>query len=262
MIFSIIVLLTAGLTDLDKLSCCTPPSLLGLISGGANHLLVHRRLDPGPGHTAPTGGGVHPRPTQLEGRHQGLGWSDSKGGGRRSGTQCAQKGMFNIFRGRVLRHPSLRLRGALLLRGLTLISIALSALLPGESSWPSAGARGTMRQEGGGGGPEEKNPRSTRPPSSATRWATRLKTTSRSAMNRSSSSPPCSACSRWSWRSRSPRARRWPPACTNLLAAVFLRHLGHLRVASFLTPCASRYRGRASDGPRHGEPLRGGCHGR
>jgi hypothetical protein len=65
MIFSIIVMLTNGLTDnLEKLSLMHPPFLLGLIAGGAHHLLVHRRLDPGGDHRRLPRGGVH------QGQHQ------------------------------------------------------------------------------------------------------------------------------------------------------------------------------------------------
>ena len=48
MIFSIIVVLTNGLTEhTEMLSILHPPFLLGLITGGGDDLLVHRRLDPG-----------------------------------------------------------------------------------------------------------------------------------------------------------------------------------------------------------------------
>jgi K(+)-stimulated pyrophosphate-energized sodium pump len=49
MIFSIIMSLTHGLQPeyLPNLSLMHPPFLLGLITGGRNHLLVYRRVDPG-----------------------------------------------------------------------------------------------------------------------------------------------------------------------------------------------------------------------
>ena len=48
MIFSIIMVLTSGLTqNLDKLSLLHPPFLLGSDHGRRGHLLVHRRRHPG-----------------------------------------------------------------------------------------------------------------------------------------------------------------------------------------------------------------------
>jgi len=119
------------------------PFLLGLISGGA---IIYWFT--GASTQAVTTGayrGVEfiKANIKLRGRPQGS-VSDSKRVSR-SATQYAQKGMFNIFLGRVLRHPRLRLRGALLLRGY-LISIALfgsTSDLHGQR-----GRRVGQRQEG------------------------------------------------------------------------------------------------------------------
>ncbi len=71
MIFSIIMVLTAGLTvDLDKLSLLHPPFLLGLITGGAGHLLVHRRLDAGGQHRRLPRGRVHQAQHQARRRRR------------------------------------------------------------------------------------------------------------------------------------------------------------------------------------------------
>ena len=62
MIFSTIVALTNHLTtNLDKLPCCTPPFLLGLVKSGRGGLglLVHRRFDAGCHRGRVSGGGVH-----------------------------------------------------------------------------------------------------------------------------------------------------------------------------------------------------------
>ena len=98
MIFSIIVVLTNRLQPrtLQMLSILHPPFLLGLITGGCDDLLVHRRLDAG-GHDRRL-----PRGRVHQGEHQARRRARRPRSPTRKKvveicTQYAQKGMFNIF---------------------------------------------------------------------------------------------------------------------------------------------------------------------
>ena len=81
MIFSIIVLLTHGLTQgLDKpLAAARARSCSGLITGGAVIYWFTRRLDAGGLHRRLPGGGVHQGEHQARGRGEGLGRRQQEG---------------------------------------------------------------------------------------------------------------------------------------------------------------------------------------
>ena len=67
MIFSIVVALTDGLKPelLSNLSILHPPFLLGLIAGGRDDLLVHRRFDAGRHHRRLSRRGIHQERTSI-----------------------------------------------------------------------------------------------------------------------------------------------------------------------------------------------------
>ncbi len=82
MIFSIIVVLTSGLTqNLDKLSLLHPPVPPGPDHRRGRHLLVHRGRDPGGVHRRLPRGGVHQGQHQAGRRDQGLGDRQQAGRG-------------------------------------------------------------------------------------------------------------------------------------------------------------------------------------
>ena len=117
MIFSIIVMLTHGLTqNLDKLSLLHPPFLLGLITGGA---MIYWFT--GASTQAVTTGAYRAvefikANIRLDGVERAS-VADSKKVVEIC-TQYAQKGMFNIFLGVFFAHARVRVPRAVLLRGL------------------------------------------------------------------------------------------------------------------------------------------------
>ena len=141
MIFSIIVVLTHGLTqNLDKLSMLHPPFLLGLITGGA---MIYWFT--GASTQAVTTGAYRAvefikANIKLDGVEKAS-VADSKKVVEIC-TQYAQKGMFNIFLGGVLRHPGLRVPRAVLLHRLPDLDRAVRAVSR-RSSWPMPAAPGT-----------------------------------------------------------------------------------------------------------------------
>ena len=146
MIFSIIMVLTNGLTDDRrdrKLSILHPPFLLGLIAGGA---VIYWFT--GASTQAVITGAYRAvefikANIKLEGVEKAS-IEDSKKVVEIC-TQYAQKGMFNIFLDRLLHHARLRLPRAVLLHRLPDLDRALRSL-PGASSWPTPAAPGTTRR--------------------------------------------------------------------------------------------------------------------
>ena len=145
MIFSTIVMLTHGLQPqyIEKLSLMYAPFLLGLIAGGA---VIYWFT--GASAQAVTTGAYRAvefikRHIKLEGVVKAS-VADSKKVVEIC-TQYAQKGMLNIFPGGLLRHPGLRVPGAVLLRGLPGFHRAVR-LVPGDFHGQRRGRLG-QRQE-------------------------------------------------------------------------------------------------------------------
>ena len=166
MIFSIIVLLTAGLTqNLDKLSLLHPPFLLGLITRRRRDLLVHRRLDAGGDDGSVPRGGVHQGQHQARGVDQGLGRGQQEGRGHLHPVRA--EGDVQHLPDRLLLDARLRLPRALLLRRLPDLHRALRPL-PGHLHGQCRRRLGQRQEDRRGGAEGEGHRRSTPPPSSAT----------------------------------------------------------------------------------------------
>ena len=151
MIFSIIVVLTAGLTqNLDKLSLLHAPFLLGLITGGADHLLVHRRVDPGGDDGGVPGRRVHQGQYPPGRRDHGLRRRQQEGG--RDLHAVRPEGHVQHLPHRVLLDARLRVPRAVLLHRLPDLDRALRPL-PGDLHGQCRRRLG-QRQEGGRGRPE------------------------------------------------------------------------------------------------------------
>ena len=142
MIFAIIVALTDGpeARVLEFLSILHPPFLLGLITGGA---MIYWFT--GASTQAVTTGAYRAvefikANIKLEGATKAS-VADSKKVVEIC-TQYAQKGMFNIFLSRVLRHAGVRLRRAVLLHRLSRCRSPSSACSR-PFSWPTPAAPGT-----------------------------------------------------------------------------------------------------------------------
>ncbi len=174
MIFSIIVVLTHGLTqNLDKLSLLHAPFLLGLITGGA---IIYWFT--GASTQAVTTGAYRAvefikANIQLEGATKAS-VADSKKVVEIC-TQYAQKGMFNIFLDRLLLHARLRLRRALLLHRLPDLHRAVRPV-PGHLHGQRGRRLGQRQEDRRGGAEGEGHARSTRRPWWATPWAIRSRT--------------------------------------------------------------------------------------
>ena len=159
MIFSIIVVLTHGLTqNLDKLSLLHPPFLLGLITGGA---VIYWFT--GASTQAVTTGAYRAvefikANIKLEGRHQGLGRGQQEGGGDLHAVR--PEGHVQHLPHRVLLHARLRLPRAVLLHRLPDLDRALRPL-PGHLHGQRGRGLG-QREEDRGGGAEGEGQRAPR----------------------------------------------------------------------------------------------------
>ena len=208
MIFSIIVLLVGITTSATAAArsdaanaatsrCCTRPFLLGLVTGGA----VIYWFSGASMQAVSTGAYRAVEFIKANIKLEGVEKASVEDSKRvvEICTQYAQKGMLNIFLGVFFSTLAFACARAVLLRRLPHLHRHLRPVpgrLHGERRW-----RVGQREEAGGDGAARPRARTcTRPRWSATPWATRSRTPRPWRSTRSSSSPPSSACSRWSWR--------------------------------------------------------------
>ncbi len=174
MIFSIIVLLTAGLTEnLEKLSLMHPPFLLGLDLRRRGDLLVHRGLDAGRHDGRLPRGRVHPGEHQARRGHQGVGGGQQEGG--RDLHAVRPEGDVQHLPDGVLHDAGVRVRGTLLLHRVPDLDRAVRAV-PGDLHGQRRRRLGQRQEDRGSRAEGEGDRRCTRPPSSATPSATRSRT--------------------------------------------------------------------------------------
>mgnify|MGYP003694581625 CR=1 FL=1 len=163
MIFSIIVLLTHGLTEnLDKLSLLHPPFLLGLITGGVGDLLVHRRAS-----IQAVSTGAYRAVEFIKGEHPARGATrasveDSKRVVEIC-TQYAQKGMFNIFLTVFFSTLAFAFRRAVLLHRVPDLDRALRPV-PGDLHGKRGRGLGQCEEGGRGRSRRRRARRCTQPP--------------------------------------------------------------------------------------------------
>ena len=181
MIFSIIVVLTDGLTqNLEKLSMLHPPFLLGLITGGA---MIYWFT--GASMQAVTTGAYRAvefikANIRLDGVEKAS-VADSKKVVEIC-TQYAQKGMFNIFLAVFFAHAGVRVPRALLLHRLPDLDRAVRPV-PGDLHGQRRRRLGQREENRRGGAEGEGHRRSTPRRWSATRSGDPFKDTSSVAMN-------------------------------------------------------------------------------
>ena len=164
-------------------------------------LLVHRGVDAGGDDRSLPRGRVHQGEHPAGPGRSGVGRGQQEG--RRDLHAVRAEGDVQHLPGGVLRHAGLCVPRAVLLHRVSGLDRPLRAL-PGAFSWPTPAGPGTTRRKSSRSSSRRRARRSMRRPSSATRSAIRSRTPRRWPSTRSSSSRPCSGCSRsssaCSWR--------------------------------------------------------------